>query len=536
MKSKIFVGAPAMLSFIVAMQVQALPTLYPDNFNTGIRNTTNSNVVADNLNRTRFYVLPPSDAKAEVTGLHTVSANVGFCEEISKLQKYNLDTIGLLNSMKSKDLATKNILDQQNTKLAQANEELSKFIATAHLQELASLDSKVIQLEKRLDELYARYKHCNQECGVLNKDIEDSQFLRTELTAKRFELSSADLIASTEYEQKKFYVTGIRNNVEDLQKNWKQIRSDLMDLYIDFNKMFDAHAGREGGRVAISFNSGWSENMRLLAIQNPNLRFEKIQTKNATIKASAYSRNNLVSGGAVLAFDVGGKSTNDLLSLEAYPENFSGNAVLNLLGVCPLLHPDWFDIIVPKSVENMTYGITVGFEYPVAMKYEVTAHYNMNRMYELIKSQGTSGGFFSSSSWSDQSEQEFFKDSFSVDWKIQDDKQIISNEQKLTVNSDLRRQVMTRMAGQMVLNNQTAQMNLAFELPKSGALVLSNSLEKTCPLNIYCRGASIIVNVLQAILGSSNTQQSLTQIADIDMIDHYSNEQMVLQPMITTFK
>lgn len=536
MKSSVIAILPALITLVTIGPAQALPTLYPDYFNPALHNKTNSAVVADSLSRTRFYVLPPSQSKAVVDGLHTVTANVGFCEEISKLQKYNSDTLDLLNAMKTKDLTTKNLLDQQNAKLAQANEELSKYIATAHLQELSSLDIKVSQLEKRLDELYSKYKYCSQECEVLSKDIEDSQILRTELTARRFELSSADVLASTEYERKKVYVAGIKNNVEDLQKNWKQIKSDLMDLYVDFNKMFDAHAGREGGRVAISFNSGWTENLNQLALQNPGLNFEKISTKNASIKASAYSRNNLVPGGAVLAFDVGGMSANGQLNLEAYPESFSGNAVLNLLGVCPLLHPDWFDLKTPNSIEKMTYGLTVGFEYPVAMKYDVTAHYNMNRMYESIKSQGASGGFFSSSSWSDDSEQEFFKDSFSVDWKIQDDKQVISNEQKLAINSDLRKQILTRMAGQLVMNNQAAQMAFAFDLPKSGAMVLSNSLEKSCPLNVYCRGASIVFNVLQAIFGSSSTQQNITQIADVDMTDHYSSEQMVLQPMVTTFK
>lgn len=538
MKRKILSGVLYASLFGAADFAGAAPTLYPKHFNSGIRNSTNSDILADDQNSRRFYVLPPGDAVARVTGLHTVTANVGFCSEIAKLQRYNSDTLDLLNAMKTKDLNTKTQLEQQNKKFALASEELSSYIVAANLHELVSLDTRVFQLEKRLDELYIQLRKCSRDCPVLQKDIEDSQLLRTELLTKRFELSAADLMASTEYERKKVYVAAIRENVTELERNWKQIQADLKDLYYEFNRMFDAHAMREGGRVAISFSSGWNENVRRLNAENPNYSFERVPTKNAIMRAAAYSKNNLVLGGSILAFDVGGSSVNanGLLSLESYPENFSGNAVLNLLAVCPLLHPEWFDIKTPNKIENMTYGITVGYEYPAAMQYEVTATYNMWRMYELIKSQGTSGGFFSSNSWSDHTEQEYFKDSFSVDWKIQDEKLLLTPEQKLAINSDLRRQVMSRMASQLVMNNPQAQAALAFELPKTGSVVLANSLDKNCPLNVYCRGASIVLNVLQAVFGSANTQQSLTQIADVEMTDRYSHSQIVMQPRLTTFR
>lgn len=536
MKKIILASLLAAVFLMGTENTQAMPTLYPDNFTRNIRNNTNSNYLADSSSPYRFYVLPPNTSFARVKGLHTVTANVGFCAEIAKLQKYNLDTLDLINSMKTKDLSTKAQLDEQNTKLSRANEELSKYIISSGLQELSSLDVRVMQLEKRLDDLYGKYKNCAQDCDVLKKDIEDSQMLRTELATKRFELSAANLAAATEYERKKVYVEGLKSNVDTLQSNWRRIQTDLKDLYVDFNRMFDAHAKREGGRVAINYDSQWSANVDRFRKDNPGYNFEKIQTKNANIKASAYSKNNLIPDGAILSFDVGGQSANGILSFESYPESFSGNAVMSLLGVCPLLHPDWFDIKNINSLENMTYGITVGYEYPVAMKYEVTAHYNMYRMYELIKSQGTSGGFFSSSSWSTQDEQEFFRDSFWVDWKIQDDRQVISDERKMAINADLRRQIMTRLASHLVMNNQAAKLSLASDVPDTGAMVLSNSLSKACPQNIYCKGASIVFDVMQAIFGSSSSEQSIKQIINVDMTDGYSNEQIVMQPIVTTFK
>ncbi len=522
---------------LASQNIFALPTLYPEKFDATIVNRTNSSYLADGDDSRRYYVLPPPASEARVRSLHTVTANVGFCEEISQLQKYNLDTLQLINSMKTKDAATKKILDEKNSELSRANRDLAHFVNANSMQELMALDLKVQQLEKRLDDLYARYKTCAKDCSVLKHDIEDTQKLRMEFTTRRFELSAGNILTAGEYEKRKSYAESVEKNVKELELSWKKIQMDLKDLYVDFNRMFDAHAKREGGRVAISYNSRLDENIQQLRRDNPFYHFEKIQTKNASIKASAYSKNTLATEGSVLSFDVGGNSANGVLNLEAYPESFTGTAVLNLLAVCPLLRPELFGLSSPQKVEDLVFPLTVGFEYPSSMKMDITAKYNMRRMYELIRSQGTSGGFFSSKSWSHQDEEEFFKDTFFVDWKIQDEKQLIPFDEKLKINSDLRRQILSRLAGFVVMGNQAARLALAPELPKTtGAMVISDSLNKVCPQVMLCRGASLGLNVLQVLFGGGNTQQDLIQVQDVSMEDRYSSEQVVMQPMITTYR
>lgn len=66
--------------------------------------------------------------------------------------------------------------------------------------------------------------------------------------------------------------------------------------------------------------------------------------------------------------------------------------------------------------------------------------------------------------------------------------------------------------------------------------MLADSLIRVCPLNIYCQGASVVLNVLQAIFGSVEVQQSLKQKLDMNLVEHHSSEEMVLQPMLTTYK
>lgn len=523
--------------FLTGLQAYAMPTLYPKTFNRGLKNNTTSNYVADSDNPLRYYVLPPNSSTAKVVSLNMVTANVGFCNEIAQLQQYNSDTLALLNSMKANDLALKNQIDDQRNKLVKNNSEIMAYTANPDLQNIINYDFKLSQLDKRLEALRIQSLMCRQNCDALMQDLSSVQEQKSYLLTQRsVNFSTEQLGLMQELQQKKSLNLELQKHITELEQNWKELQSNLKNLYADFNKMFDAHAKREGGRIAISYDSKWTANVDQLKKDNPQYSFERIQTKNAKIRVNSYSKSHLAVDGAVLSFDVSGQLADNVLNLESYPESFSGSAVLNLLGVCPLLHPEYFGIPVANGLDDMSFGLTVSYDYPASMKYDITAHYNMHRMYELIKSQGTNGGFFSSSSWTDQQEQNFFKDSFWVDWKVQDDRNLFTEQQKLTINSDLRRQIMTRLASSLVLNNSAPKLALAGDAPETGAMVLSNSLNKACPANVYCKGASIVFGVLQAIFGSSDTQQSLKQISDVEMTDHYSNEQIVLQPMITTYR
>lgn len=520
---------------MIGVRAYAVPTLYPENFNRQLRNTTNSNVVADTKDSARFYVLPPIKSAATIQDLHTITANVGFCEEIANLQRYNADTIKVLNSLKVKSREAQRVLDADNLKLKNSEAAYLSFVKTHNVSELDALFTQEKQSKIKLTDLYDQLKQCVRDCGGISSSIEalkaKVQLLETERYQKTILVPDG-----TEFDQLADLYESAEENVADHEVDLHALQADLRDLYVDFNRMFDAHAQREGGRVSISYNSRWSENVERLNTDNPGLRFEKMPTKNAAIRAGAYAKTALLPGGAVLSFDVGGMSAGGMLTLESFPESFGGNAVLNLLAVCPLLHPDWYGMPSGTDVSKMSYPLTVSYEYPAAMAYEVTATYNMYRMYELVKTQGKSGGFFSSRSWSNQDEQTFFKDAFRVDWKFQDERKIFTEEQKLEINRDLLRQILSRLASFLAMNDSGTKIAAPEEAPQNGALVLSNSLNKTCPFNVYCQGAAIVTDVLNSIFGSSNTMQNLKRITNATMSDTYRSEQVVMQPMLSSFQ
>lgn len=68
----------ALAGLSIVGNAYALPTVYPTKvtYSSEIKNTTNSNLVADDTDERVFYVMPPNSAKASVLGLHTMKFTI----------------------------------------------------------------------------------------------------------------------------------------------------------------------------------------------------------------------------------------------------------------------------------------------------------------------------------------------------------------------------------------------------------------------------------------------------------------------------
>jgi hypothetical protein len=118
---------------------------------------------------------------------------------------------------------------------------------------------------------------------------------------------------------------------------------------------------------------------------------------------------------------------------------------------------------------------------------------------------------------------------------VQSDMQVFSEEKKLAIASDIRRQMLSRLANHLVINDKSVKLEAPPPIPDNGAVVLSNSISNYCPLNILCKGASLMLNVVQAIFRSNQSEQKLRQETDVNMQEHYSSRQVILQPMLTGY-
>ena len=82
--------ATILLSFCGG-EAGAVPTLYPTQVTKlmSIQNSTNSNLISDDVDLNRIYVMPPNTATGTVKGLHTLTTNLGFCSEMKNIQGYS---------------------------------------------------------------------------------------------------------------------------------------------------------------------------------------------------------------------------------------------------------------------------------------------------------------------------------------------------------------------------------------------------------------------------------------------------------------
>ncbi len=527
---------PALLGANLA---HATPTLYPTDMNLLSRlvNPTTSGLVADDNDVRKVYVLPPNEAVAEVRGLHTLSANVGFCGEVSDLQQYSRSVLAQIKELNDRRDDYKIEVDKAFEKLKTARIEAEKIIADKRLQPLVDLDNQIKDMQDRLTELYASSQTCKVNCGSVENEIRGTQDALRNAQKDRRTLAQQNAQDVRAYDKKKAEATAFEQNYRDIAQRFNQAKQDLMSIRSEFQGMYSAFAKMEGGRAALVYNSNWDQNLETLRVNNPDFQFEKISTEKATLFASLTSVKDIPADLTVLAYELPGVHKDNYMDLQsAFPSSISSNLVLSLIGVCPMLHPESFDVSPGYGADKMAYGLTITYEFPATMKVQATAKYNMYKMYQKIVSSGSSGGFFSSRSWTKVEEHNFFKDSFRIEWETQDPKNEVSEEQRLTIESEMRARIMERIANLALPSAPNRDQIIAASAPPPhGAVVVANSLMTACPGNIYCVAGSLILQGLDSIFGSSQSTASYLQTQDFEATETWSSSKVVMKPWVTTF-
>lgn len=517
----------------------AVPTLYPTSWDSRIKNYTSSSLLADSVQFDRYYVLPPNTAEAKVRSLSQATTNIGFCKELAAIQKYNLDALDIIKRLQDRKMQLD--VEYKNTEvvLKSAQIEMAQFVTANNLLELDAIDRQIQSLDRKLNDLYTYSKTCTKTCDLILQDISQSQQNRNDLMNKRFDLSSSYMQQATEYEKRKQKITHLESARDQSADSLRRLQTEIREMYTDYLSLYDAHAKREGAKISLDYSSVWTANVNRLNFDNPQRVFEKAPTKNVLIKADAHSKSNLLAGASILAFEISGQATSAVLSMGSFPESFSGGATINLLSACPLFFPELFGFSASDPAvqpQNAKFGLIVSYEYPSLFKYNVEASYNLSRMYEVIKTQGKKGGLFSSKSWSDLQEREVFKDSFDVNWSSQD-ANLVTDSKREGIEADLRRQVMARLSNYVLMSkNNTPKVDSPAELPSTGAMILSNSLSKNCSFVLACKAASVGLDFLSAVFGSSEISEALKQELNVNIKENYSNGQVLMQTRVTSYQ
>lgn len=523
---------------LIGGQVHAVPTMYPTEVTklSLIKNSTNSNLIMDSVDTNRVYVMPPNTAEAKVNGLHTVNANVLYCEDIKTARKFSGGMLERLGRLTDEALVLKSEADEYQKIVFAAREELGKYSESKNLGDLEDLDQRIEAMDSRLTTLRQQLESCSRDCESVKSEAKDLKNEKMALVKDRKELARSRVVEAREYDRRKNAVARAVENYQDHVSSYDSLNARVIRARNDFMNIFAAYGKLEGARAAFSYQGNWDQNLSTLRADNSGFSFEKIKTENVRVYPSIAKIEGLPADGAILSFDLPGQRSEGSIQLTSYPDSLNANIVLSLFGACPMLYPEEYKLENLNGVNGMKYGLAVTYEFPSAFKLQVTAKFNMYKMYQKIVSSGTNGGLFSSSSWSKVEERNEFRDSFTINWLEQDPSNSVSEEERLTIEAALRREIFSRIANLAIPTVVDRQNLLAAAAPgPHGAVVLADALTKTCPTNIYCTGGAIMLNVLDSIFGSSKTTANYTSIQDIESSETWSRDGVRPKSWITIF-
>lgn len=524
-------GAMALFSTFA----HAEPTLYPPDVRvlSQIQNPTDSNILADELDSHKIWVLPPNTAKASVVGLHTLTANLGFCGEMRDLKDASADVVADIKDLTRQKMAKFAELAKLDGQASRLAEDAAKFAVDKNLQPLADLDTEIQNLETRISDLYKQQESCTKSCD--NIDTELASLLKDKQVdmQQRYALAKQSSADIREYTRRQAVAKAARQTYDNAKGVYSDLSNDLLATREKFQEMFAGLGKMSGAAAGFTYVSSWADNIAKIKAANPGFAIEKVATKDAHLMTELAGVQNIDPQAAVMSISAGADLKNGVAGFPFYPESLSANVNLSLIGACPMVHPEYFDI-KQDDVKSMQYGVIITYNYESVFKVKATAKYNMYKMYQKIVSSGSSGGLFSSHSWSNVEESNFFRDSFSVVW---DDKEnTLTPAEKDSRETEMRHAVLGRLATLAVPNTPNrADILSAAQPPTHGAVVISDSLMQTCPGNVYCVAGAAVFRVLDAIFGSSSSTASYTNIQDYELVESYENSQKITKPWMTSY-
>lgn len=539
MKRRILFGLLPML--LAVKQASATPTLYPPDINalSYINNPTNSNLIADDKDSNTIYVMPPNEAYGRVTGLHTLTANLMFCSNLKQLAKQSQELQSRIHSLSLRMAAETENIQKLEQKISAAKQEAAKFAVENKLGDLLKLDEDIEAISISLQAKYELLDKCQQSCELIADEARMLQSQLRQLRQARTDFVKRNLRAVQIYNKKYAKVKALKEEQEALLENYEKIQAKLRKAEDQVASLYSTYGQMEGARASFKYRSEWADNVKKLRELNPGFNFTQLSTQNVMIYPGVLGVSGLPPTGAVIGFEAPGSANlkDGGISMPSYPPSFDGNVVLSLVGACPMVKPDMFDFKADTDPKNMRYGLLITYQFPSAMKLEMTVTYNMYKLYTLMRESGRKGGLFRTRSWSRTEERTYFRDAFRVDWSSQDPQNQIDDEQRIAMEREARNHLMMRLFNLAV--PQIPDKSLLAELvqpPKSGSLVVADSLMKACPGNKYCVAGSIILQGLDAIFGRSSSSSQYIQVQDFEEQEHFSHSKTILKTWITNYR
>ena len=549
-KFRSVIGVLAASALAQAMPAMAVPSPYVSKFGPlKINNQTNATLMRDTDNANIVWVLPPTSGDASFQNF-VPSANLQFCKGLSQSVKTMTAIDAQIAALADRFKELEGEYKAANKRVADAKEALGKLAQAEGTGKYVTLSLEIDGMTENLMTVVKNLDTCKENCDILraeykrlSQDIRSSKERMRKLEDQYSVEVKAYKAAENRVRQAESIKSDTNGQVNALADELSKLGATVFNVYATRGKL-------EGGFAQIHYSTGWDEAVKKLEAEYPEYDFEKVPTYNVKVFANfvgaADQQSYIDTLPSVLDYTISGlrylpwaESKPDLMAL---PSVLSGNVRLSVIGSCPIFMKDFFKDTgydVKRDVTgNPQYAISATYEYPVSYNYKVTASYNLYKFYEQIKKSGKSGGLFSSRSYSEVVENKSDSDMFSIDWKVEDPQSAMNQEKRDQITKDLKAQLMDRVLRQIaqpgVTLSESAKFYDAGTPPETGAVVFAKGLRQTCGFNIYCQGASWILSGLQAIFGSSSSEESYRQTWNRTATEKWSADIATLRAGATT--
>lgn len=516
-----------------------------------IKNETKSTLIRDNEDCKLIWVLPPTAGKTELTG-YSPTGNLGMCSEVKDAQGMSARVMKRMEET-SKDIDKLNDeFKAASEKVVKAKAKVNAELQKPEIQQMNDALTRMESIDARIDAVAKQLESCNEGCESLKAEYKDLGKQRQQLHADIRKMRQTYIASVRAYEKVKAELASaeeeaasVGKGVDEIMARQSKYHKQLLDLLLFYSRI-------EGGHAHLDYNTGWDEAVLALTQKFGNeYQFRKVATQEVRVFANligaADQDTYLSSMPAILDYSIQGVKYQPF-GKDQQPEFSSltsqlvGNIRMSLMGGCPLYYKDFLNSkeLKPSDLpQSYNFAITATYKYPAAYRFKMTASYNLYKFYEKIVNSSSSGGFFSSRTSTSISENKIDRDTFHIDWQIEDPNSIYNEKLRQEIASDIKKDLIGRVLGTMAqpVFDNVPQMPVSQPAHgEHGAIVLANGLNSTCgAVNVYCQAGVWVLRGLDAIFGSNSASQSYRATHDRTATDIWSADTVKWNTGATAF-
>lgn len=485
-----------------------------------IDNFTDATLLRDTEDCKLIWVLPPSSGTTQLTG-YTPSGALGFCGEVKDGQKASRE---LMNSIAKTNEGLKDLepeYKKAKERMLKAKADHAALLKTDELKQLDAMETDLADVKDRIDEVLNKISNCSTNCDELESEYRSLKDSRKRLTDDIRTLRKQNLATAKKFDKSKAMVdsaTEAYNLVGDEIAQVARRQGEFREL---LHGMLLALSRYEGGYAHLDYNTRWDDAVdQLTAKYGDQYQFSKIPTKDARIFANIVGANDkelyLSSMPAILDYSINGLEflpwgEERTVEMSSLPSHLTGSIRMSLMGGCPLRYKNFLeqDGLIPNesTPDNYNFAISATYSYPASYKMSMTASYNLYKMYEKIVQSSSRGGFFSSRSHTSVVENKVDRDTFNIDWTVEDPDSKYSETERQKIASELKQELIGRVLGAMAqpIFQGVPPKDASVAPPgEHGAIVLAKGLENTCgAASVWCTGGAWLLRGLDAVFGSN---------------------------------